>query len=75
MRRSSTSWVSAGPRRQRTSPQRAAIVVVCVSDTPDVEAVLFGSDGVAAGARPGALVIDCSTIAPAATRDFAARLA
>ena len=51
------------------------VVVVCVSDTPDVEAVLLGSDGVAAGGRPGALVIDCSTIAPAATRDFAARLA
>ncbi len=51
------------------------VVVVCVSDTPDVEAVLLGSDGVAAGGRPGSLVIDCSTIAPAATRDFAARLA
>lgn len=51
------------------------VIVVCVSDTPDVEAVLFGSDGVAAGARSGSLVIDCSTIAPAATRDFASRLA
>ena len=38
--------------------------VVCVSDTPDVEAVLFGPDGVVAGAAPGTLVIDCSTIAP-----------
>ena len=52
----------------------SAIVVICVSDTPDVEAVLFGSDGLAAGARSGALVIDCSTISPAATRDFASRL-
>ncbi len=51
------------------------VIVVCVSDTPDVEAVLFGSDGVAAGAPSGSLVIDCSTIAPAATRDFAIRLA
>jgi 3-hydroxyisobutyrate dehydrogenase len=50
-------------------------VVVCVSDTPDVEAVLFGPDGVAAGAAPGTLVIDCSTIAPEATRDFGRRLA
>jgi 3-hydroxyisobutyrate dehydrogenase len=50
------------------------IVVVCVSDTPDVESVLFGPDGLAAGARPGQLVIDCSTISPSATRDFAARL-
>ena len=51
------------------------VVVVCVSDTPDVEAILFGPDGVAAGAQRGQLVIDCSTISPSATRDFAARLA
>jgi 3-hydroxyisobutyrate dehydrogenase-like beta-hydroxyacid dehydrogenase len=44
------------------------VVVICVSDTPDVEEVLFGSNGVAAGAKPGTLVIDCSTIAPAETR-------
>lgn len=49
-------------------------VVVCVSDTPDVEAVLFGPEGVGAGAREGQLVIDCSTISPSATRDFAGRL-
>ena len=52
----------------------ADIVVICVSDTPDVEAVLFGPDGVVAGARPGTLVIDCSTIAPSGSWGFAARL-
>jgi 3-hydroxyisobutyrate dehydrogenase len=51
------------------------VVVVCVSDTPDVEAVLFGSGGVAEGARRGGLVIDCSTISPDATREFGRRLA
>lgn len=55
--------------------RHSQIVVVCVSDTPDVEAVLFGSDGIAAGAEPGTLVIDCSTISPEATRDFGRRLA
>jgi 3-hydroxyisobutyrate dehydrogenase len=50
-------------------------VVICVSDTPDVEAVLFGPAGVAEGARAGQLVIDCSTISPSATRAFATRLA
>jgi len=50
-------------------------LVICVSDTPDVEAVLFGPDGVATAAREGQLVIDCSTISPSATREFAARLA
>ncbi len=51
------------------------VVLLCVSDTPDVEAVLFAPDGVAAGAAAGTLVIDCSTISPAASRGFAARLA
>lgn len=51
------------------------IAVVCVSDTPDVESVLFGPDGLAEGSRAGQLVIDCSTISPSATRDFAKRFA
>ena len=51
------------------------IIITIVSDTPDVEAVVFGPDGVAAGAPAGSLVIDMSTISPSATRDFAARLA
>jgi 3-hydroxyisobutyrate dehydrogenase len=51
------------------------VVVTIVSDTPDVEAVLFGEAGVAAGATPGSIVVDMSTIAPSATRDFASRLA
>ena len=53
---------------------RADLIVVCVSDTPDVEAVLFGTDGIIQGARAGSLVIDCSTIAPSGSWDFAARL-
>ena len=52
----------------------STIVVICVSDTPDVEAVLFGPDGVVEGARPGTLIVDCSTIAPSGSWDFAARL-
>jgi 3-hydroxyisobutyrate dehydrogenase len=51
------------------------IVITIVSDTPDVEAVLFGPEGVADGAAAGSLVIDMSTISPSATRDFAQRLA
>lgn len=64
---------------EAASPRELAaavdIVVVCVSDTPDVEAVLFDPEGIAAGARSGSLVIDCSTVSPSATRVFAARLA
>lgn len=46
-----------------------------VTDTPDVERLLFGNDGVASGARPGLIVVDHSTIRPDKTREFAARLA
>ena len=51
------------------------VVVVCVSDTPDVEHVLFGEAGVASGLARGGLVIDMSTISPDATAGFARRLA
>jgi penicillin amidase len=51
------------------------VVFVCVSDTPDVEAVLLGPDGVIHGAKPGSLVVDMSTISPRATRRIAERLA
>ncbi len=53
------------------------VVIVCVSDTPDVEAVLLGDDppGAIHGLRAGSLVIDMSTISPQATRRLAQRLA
>jgi 3-hydroxyisobutyrate dehydrogenase len=57
----------------REVAERSDIVVTMVPNTPDVEAAVFGTDGVAAGARDGLLLIDMSTISPSATRDFAAR--
>lgn len=51
------------------------IVCINVTDTPDVEAVLFGPDGVESGANPGLIVIDHSTIRPDKSREFAQRLA
>ncbi|MCB1747820.1 MAG: NAD(P)-dependent oxidoreductase [Gammaproteobacteria bacterium] len=50
-------------------------VILCVTDTDAVASVVFGADGVAAGARAGTLLVDHSTIHPVATRDFATRLA
>jgi 3-hydroxyisobutyrate dehydrogenase-like beta-hydroxyacid dehydrogenase len=50
------------------------VIVTMVSDTPDVEEVLFGAVGVSAAARAAQVLIDMSTISPRATRDFAARL-
>jgi 3-hydroxyisobutyrate dehydrogenase len=51
------------------------IILVCVSDTPDVEAVILGENGVIHGAKAGSLVIDCSTISPQATTAIAEKLA
>ncbi len=60
------------------SPQaiarRADIIFIMVSDTSDVEAVVFGAHGLASAARPGSVVVDMSTISPLVTRDMAARL-
>ena len=53
---------------------RSRIVFTCVSDTPDVEAVILGDHGVIEGAAEGTLVVDMSTISPRATRDMAERL-
>ncbi|HWR76560.1 MAG TPA: 2-hydroxy-3-oxopropionate reductase [Thiobacillus sp.] len=53
---------------------KADIIIVMVSDTPDVEQVIFGDNGVIHGAKPGAVVVDMSTISPTATRHMAAQL-
>ncbi len=52
----------------------ADIVITMVPDTPQVDEVLFGPDGVAEGLVPGKLVIDMSSISPVATKQFAARI-
>ena len=52
----------------------AEIAFICVSDTPDVEAILFGEGGLAASLKPGQIVVDMSTISPEATVEFAGRL-
>jgi 3-hydroxyisobutyrate dehydrogenase len=53
----------------------AEIVFICVPDTPDVEQVIEGPDGVLESARPGLIVVDHSTISPSATRALAEKLA
>jgi 2-hydroxy-3-oxopropionate reductase len=52
----------------------AAIIGICVPDTPDVERVLFGPEGIARTVQEGTVVIDFSTISAEATRNFALRL-
>jgi 3-hydroxyisobutyrate dehydrogenase len=70
--------LAAAGARSAASPREAAsgaeIIVICVSDTPDVEEIVLGDDGVIHGASAGAVVVDMSTISPTATRRMAAKL-
>jgi 2-hydroxy-3-oxopropionate reductase len=54
--------------------QQSDVVITCVSDSPDVEAIVLGENGVLAGARSGMLYIDMSTIAPATARTICTAL-
>ena len=54
--------------------QKADIVITMVPDTPDVEKVLFGANGVAEGLTKGKTVVDMSSISPIETKKFAAKV-
>jgi 2-hydroxy-3-oxopropionate reductase len=54
--------------------KQSDVIILMLPDTPDVEKVLFGANGVAAGLSAGKVVIDMSSIDPIATRGFAVRL-
>jgi 2-hydroxy-3-oxopropionate reductase len=58
----------------REVAQKSDIVFTMVPDTPDVQAVLFAEDGVAAGLSAGKTVVDMSSISPIETKAFAARI-
>jgi 2-hydroxy-3-oxopropionate reductase len=58
----------------RAVAEAADIVFIMVPDTPDVEAVLFADNGVAAGIGKGKVVVDMSSISPIATKQFAERI-
>ena len=61
-----------------SSPQEVAekadIIITMVPDTPDVEKVLFGDGGIAAGLSKGKIVVDMSSISPIATKEFAKQI-
>lgn len=54
--------------------EAAEFIIVMVPDTPQVEEVLFGENGIAEGLTPGKTVIDMSSISPLATKEFAQRI-
>ena len=58
----------------REVAEKAEVVITMVPDTPDVERVLFGENGVAEGLGSGKTVVDMSSISPIATKDIARRI-
>jgi 2-hydroxy-3-oxopropionate reductase len=58
----------------REVAERCDAIITMVPDTPDVEAVVFGANGIAEGLSPGKILIDMSSISPIATKKFASRL-
>ena len=71
------SLVESGARAAASPAEVASqtdIIITIVSDTPDVEAVVAGSSGIIQGIRPGSVVVDMSTIAPAMEKHLDAQL-
>src|SRR5262249_38036485 len=66
---------SLGKARAVGAPAEAAaaseIIITMVTDSPDVVAVARGDEGIFAAAKPGAIIIDMSTISPQVTRELA----
>lgn len=70
-----SALLAAGARTCATPQALAAqsdVIILCVTGSPQVEAVLLGEDGVLQGLRPGTVVIDCSTAVPTSTEKVAA---
>jgi len=72
-----TQVVAAGAVEAATPRELATVsdvVVTCLTDSPQVEAVLFGENGLADGLAPGSIVVDCTTLSPLRAQEFATRL-
>ncbi|MHB8771086.1 MAG: 2-hydroxy-3-oxopropionate reductase [Syntrophales bacterium] len=54
--------------------EKVDTVLLIVPDTPDVDAALFGKNGIAEGIKAGSIVVDMSSISPIATKEFAKKL-
>ncbi|TCT05754.1 2-hydroxy-3-oxopropionate reductase [Paralcaligenes ureilyticus] len=71
------SLIDAGATQCANGAQatrHADIIITMVPDTADVDAALFGENGVASALTPGKTVVDMSSISPVATKDFAQRI-
>lgn len=69
--------IGEGARRGTSAKnvaEQSDVVITMLPDTPDVESVVLGADGIVEGARPGLLLIDMSTISPVVTRQIASQV-
>lgn len=66
-----TSVGAAAAETAKALAERSDVVVTMVADADALGAVLHGDDGLLAGLRPGAIVVDTSTIGPTAALEFA----
>jgi 3-hydroxyisobutyrate dehydrogenase len=69
--RQGATWADSPADMARLGPD---VICTNVTNTGDVEQVIFGENGIVQGARPGLIIVDHSTISPTATRQFARRL-
>jgi len=70
--------LAAGALEAKSAAELASgseIVFICVTGSPQVEAVIGGSNGLLAGAKPGLIVVDCSTSEPDSTKALRERCA
>ena len=58
----------------KEAAEKGDVVIIMVPDTPDVESVLFGENGVAEGLSSGKIVVDMSSISPVETKEFAQKI-
>ena len=58
----------------REAAEKGDVIIIMVPDTPDVEIVLFGENGVTEGLRSGKIVVDMSSISPVETKEFAEKI-
>jgi 2-hydroxy-3-oxopropionate reductase len=65
---------ATGASSSREVAENSDVVITMLPDSPDVEAVVHGEDGVLAGLKSGALVVDMSTISPVVTEELAAKI-
>ena len=66
---------AAACKSNKEVAQKSEVIFIIVQDTPDVEAVLFGKEGLTEGLKSGSIVVDMSSISPIATKEFAKKLA